>query len=120
MKAFIASLAVLLAVAAAVTVSAVYADRSAGELLDLIETLPETPEGAVPAIGEIAEKWNCMRRPLSLFVSRTETERTDAALSAVLAAAKADDKGGYAVALSALRDSVLSLRRGSGSPFASG
>ncbi|MBQ6676943.1 MAG: hypothetical protein IJM71_02745 [Clostridia bacterium] len=120
MKAFIASLAVLLAVAATVTVSAVYADRSAGELLDLIESLPETPDGAVNSIGAVREKWDGAKGVLALFVSRTESDRTDAAISAVLAAAKAGDRGGYAVALSALRDSVLSLRRGAGSPFASG
>ena len=120
MKAFIASLAVLLAVAAAVTVSAVFTNKTAGELLELIGSLPGTPEDALPAICEVAEKWNCMRRPLALFVSRTETDKTDAALAAVLAAAEAGDRGGYAVALSALRDSVLSLRRGAGSPFASG
>ena len=117
MKAFIASLAVFLAVASAVTVSATFADKTAGELLDLIGSLPEEPEGAVTAIGAVREKWNEMKVPLALFVSRTETDRTDAALSAVLAAAKSGDRGSYAVALSALYDSVLSLRRGAGAPF---
>ncbi len=117
MKAFIASLAVLLAVAAAVTASAVYARNAAGELLDLIGSLPDTTDGAADAVLEIREKWDGMKGPLSVFVSRTETEKTDAALSSVVAAAKAGDRGGYAVALSALRDSVLSLRRGAGLPF---
>ena len=120
MKSFIASLAVFLAVSAAVTASAIYVDRSAGELIDIIGSLPDGPDGAVPAIGEVAEKWDRMRRPLALFVSRTETDRTDAAFSAVLASAEAGDRGGYAVALAALRDSVLSLRSRAGSPFASG
>jgi hypothetical protein len=120
MKAFIASIAVFLAVAAAVTVSAVYADRTAGELLDLIGSLPETPDGAVPAIGAVREKWEDVRRPLALFVSRVETDKIDASLSSALAAAKAGDCGGYAVALSVLRDSFLSLRNRAGSPFASG
>ena len=119
MKAFIASLAVFLAVAAAVTASAVYTHKTAGELLELIGSLPEEPGGAAPAIGEIAEKWDCMKRPLALFVSRTETDRTDAALSAVLAAVKSGDRGSYAVALAALRDSVLSLRNGAALPFVS-
>ncbi len=118
MKAFIASLAVFLAVAAAVTASAVYADRTAGELLELIGALPETSGGAVPAIGAVREKWDAAKGPLALFVSRVETDKIDASLSSVLAAAKAGDRGGYAVALSALRDSVLSLRRGAGLPFA--
>ena len=119
MKAFIASLAVFLAVSAAVAASAVYAGRTTGELLGLIGSLPETPGGAADAIGGVAEKWETMKKPLALFVSRTETERTDAALSSVLAAAEAGDRGGYAVALSALRDSVLSLRRGASFPFVS-
>ena len=119
MKAFIASLAVFLLVAAAVAASAVYAERTTGELLDLIESLPETPGGALNSIGAVREKWDGAKGVLALFVSRTETERTDAALSSALAAAKANDRGGYAVALSALFDSVRSLRRGAALPFVS-
>ena len=117
MKAFIASLAVFLAVAAAVTASAVYTHKTAGELLELIGSLPEEPGGAAPAIGAVREKWNKMKVPLALFVSRVETEKVDASLSSALAAAKANDRGGYAVALAALRDSVLSLRNGASFPF---
>ena len=117
MKAFIASLAVFLAVAAAVAASAVYAERTTGEMLGLIGSLPETPDGAAGAIGEISEKWDGMKRPFILFVSRAETEKVDASLSSVLAAAKANDRGGYALALSALFDSVRSLRRGAAFPF---
>ena len=117
MKAFIASLAVFLAVAAAVTASAVFADREAGALLDMIDKLPDTANKLSEAIGGIEKEWNGVKRTFSLFVSRLETERIDAAIGSVRAAAKAGDRGGYAVALSALRDSVLSLRRGAGLPF---
>lgn len=119
MKAFIASLAVFLAVAAAVTASAVFADREAGALLDMIDKLPDTANKLSEALGGIEKEWNGVKRTFSLFVSRLETERIDAAIASVRAAAEADDQGGCAVAKSALRDSVLSLKRVTGIPFLS-
>ena len=112
MKSFLLSMALFALMLLLIVCNFLYVNRTADRLLNLVDSLPSSPDdSALAPAEELSDFWQTRMNSIGFSVGYTVLDRVSEQAATLVCSAQYHDFFGYQLAKELLRDAVSDMRR---------